>query len=283
MAASQVIESGNQKSRRLRELLRAAEILVMPGAYDTLSAVLFESLGFPAIQGTSGGIAAVHGLRDGALGLDRTVEAYRAMAQSVEVPLNADGEKGFGGPDQVAESVRRLVEIGIAGMNLEDGAARQAGQPAHLVELSTHKEKIEAFFAARRELGSEFFLNARVDAFLVMEDRQAALAEAIARGNVYAEMGADCIFYIRAGGAETITTLVREVEAPVSILADASSPSVQELEDLGVARVSYGAAFTRAALSGAKRFAEIVLDKGDPRSILEGSISTPDLNRLLKG
>lgn len=280
MMTPDVVAQANQKSQRLRELVRAPEILVMPGAYDTLSALLFESMGFSAIQGTSGGIAAVHGLRDGTLGLDRTVEACRAMVELVKVPLNADGEKGFGGPEQVAETVRRLVEIGVAGLNLEDGAERRAGEAPHLVELSAHQEKIEAFFAARRELGSEFFLNARVDAFLVMEDRRAALAEAVARGNAYAEMGADCVFYIRAGGPETIATLAREVQAPVSILADTSSPSVQQLEDLGVARVSYGAAFTRAALSGAKRFAEVVLAKGDPRLILEASISTAELNHL---
>src|SRR5947209_13644796 len=116
MVPPEVVAGANQKSQRLRELLRAPEILVMPGAFDTLSALLFESMGFPGIQGTSGGIAAVHGLRDGTLGLHRTVEAYRAMAAAVEVPLNADGEKGFGGPEQVAETVRRLVEIGIAGM-----------------------------------------------------------------------------------------------------------------------------------------------------------------------
>src|SRR6266536_210930 len=103
MISRDVVARANQKSQRLRDLLHGPEILVMPGAYDTLSALLFESMGFQAIQGTSGGIAAVQGLRDGALGLDRTVEAYKAMVQAVEVPLNADGEKGFGGPEQVAE------------------------------------------------------------------------------------------------------------------------------------------------------------------------------------
>ncbi|HEY3117193.1 MAG TPA: isocitrate lyase/phosphoenolpyruvate mutase family protein, partial [Chloroflexota bacterium] len=73
MIAPDMVARANQKSQRLRELLQAPEILIMPGAYDTLSALLFESMGFPAIQGTSGGIAAVFGLRDGALGLDRTV------------------------------------------------------------------------------------------------------------------------------------------------------------------------------------------------------------------
>lgn len=282
MISREPLESANAKSRRLRELVRAPSILVMPGAYDVLSARLFEAMGFPAIQGTSGGIAAVHGLRDGVLGRERTLEDYQAMASAVTVPVNADGEKGFGGPETVAETVRLMVAIGLAGMNLEDGAQRQPGQPPHLVPLGAQKDKVQAVVSTRADLGSEFFLNARVDAFLLMEDRKAALGEAIARGNAYAELGADCVFYLRVGGAETIATLVKEVHAAVSILADASSPSIQELADLGVARVSYGSAFTRAALSGVKRFAEVVLAKGDPRPLLEEAFSTAELNQLVR-
>src|SRR5579884_1599413 len=88
-----VVDKANQQSRRLRELLHAPEILVMPGAYDNLSALLFEALGFPAIQGSSGAIAAVFGLHDGeVLPRDEAVGVYRRMVGAVKVPVNADGE-----------------------------------------------------------------------------------------------------------------------------------------------------------------------------------------------
>ena len=278
------IDAANEKSRRLRELVLAPEILVMPGAWDPLSAILFEHLGFQAIQCSSSAIAATLGYQDGEV-IDRrdTTRATKLIAAAVSVPVSADGEAGYGGPDETAHTVHLIIRSGAAGMNLEDSiptGPTAAGRS--LASIADHLEKIAAVLEAKRAMGSEFFLNARVDAFLVMEDQKAGLAEAVARGNIYAEMGADCIFYIRAGGAETIATLVREVQAPVSILADASAPSVQELQDLGVARVSYGAALTRAALSGAQRFAEVLLAKGDPRPILQASISTPELNQLFK-
>src|SRR5437763_3712502 len=93
------IAAANAHSRRLRELVNGPGILVMPGAYDVLSARLFEAMGFPAIQGTSGGIQAVYGLYDEELlGLERTADVYREMAATVAAPVNADGEKGYGGP-----------------------------------------------------------------------------------------------------------------------------------------------------------------------------------------
>src|SRR6266545_324690 len=155
--SAEVIEAANAQSRRLRELLHAPKILVMPGAYDVLSARLFESLGFSAIQGTSGGIAAVHGLFDEELlGRERTAEVYRAMVGAVSVPVNADGEKGYGGPDDIAETVRQFVAVGLAGMNLEDSDYHPHGAPMTLVPLDAQLEKIRRFMEAKRVLGSEF-------------------------------------------------------------------------------------------------------------------------------
>src|SRR3990170_48531 len=90
--------AANEKSRRLRELVPAPEILVMPGAWDPLSAILFEHLGFEAIQGSSAAIAATMGYGDGeVVGRASTVAATRDIASAVSVPVNADGEAGYGG------------------------------------------------------------------------------------------------------------------------------------------------------------------------------------------
>lgn len=279
----EIVQKANEQSRHLRELLHAPEILVMPGAYDTGSALLFEALGFKAIQGSSSGIARVFGLHDGEiLRRDAAVQVYVHMVQAVRVPVNADGEKGYGGPEEVAETVRQLVLAGAAGMNLEDSDYHQRGDPIRLLPLDAQLAKIRSFIATKKRLGSAFFLNARVDALLVDPDPKVSLDEAIKRGNAYAENGADCIFFMRAGGAETIRTLVKEVHAPVSILAGASSPSVKELEDLGVARVSYGGAFSSVALSAAKRLAAVLLEKGNPASVLNEAMTGPEMNHFLR-
>jgi 2-methylisocitrate lyase-like PEP mutase family enzyme len=277
--APAILTVANEKSRRLRELVRAPDILVMPGAYDVLSALLFEQMGFKAIQGTSGGIAAVLGYPDGeVMSREQFVELSGQFAKAVSVPFNADGEKGYGDEEGVSETVRALVAQGVAGMNLEDGAARGRGG---LVEMPQQLRKIKAVMEIKRELGSEFFLNARVDAFhVITDDPKKALDEAIRRGNAYAESGGDCIFYLNLHSAETIGRVTREVKAPVSILAGPQSPSVRELEDLGVARVSYGSGFMKAAIAGTKRLAREILEK-DTCNLLKEGMQTPEIAALL--
>ncbi len=162
------LSSANEKSRNLRELVRAPEILVMPGAYDVLSALLFAQMGFKAIQGTSGGIAAALGYSDGEMmRRDQFIELSGNFAAAVSVPFNADGERGYGDENGIRDTVRALVARGVAGMNLEDGAAKGKGG---LVEVSEQLRKIKAVMDTKRELGSEFFLNARVDAFHAITD-----------------------------------------------------------------------------------------------------------------
>ena len=278
---SEILATGNAKSRKLRELVRAPEILVMPGAYDVLSALLFEQMGFKAIQGTSGGIAAALGYPDGeVVSRELFLEVTRNFAAAVSVPVNADGERGYGDEDGVKETVRALVAAGVAGMNLEDGAGGKPGARG-LVPLSDHLRKIAAVMETKRVLGSEFFLNARVDAFHVMSgEPKKILDEAIRRGNAYAEAGSDCIFYLNLHAADTIGTVVKEVKAPVSILAGPQSPSVSELQDLGVARVSYGSGFLKAAIGATKRLAQEILEKGTVAAMKEG-MQTPEIGALV--
>jgi 2-methylisocitrate lyase-like PEP mutase family enzyme len=282
--SSDQVAAANEKSRRLRELILAPEILVMPGAWDPLSAILFEHLGFQAIQGGSAAIAAMLGYPDGeVISREQTVEATRAIAAAVSVPVNADGEAGYGRPDETAVTVRGFVEAGAAGMNLEDSVpSGPTAAGRGLAPMPDQLEKIAAVMEAKRAMGSEFFLNARVDAFPVMlDDPKAAIAEAIKRGNAYAEAGADCIFFLGVSDRDTIATLVTEVAAPVSIFAVADTPTVADLQELGVARVSYGSAFQRAALAALKRFAEGIREPDGHASMREG-MSGRELQELLR-
>jgi len=280
--SSEILAAANAKSRRLRELVRAPEILVMPGAYDVLSALLFEQLGFRAIQGTSGGIAAVLGYPDGeVISRERTVEITGQIAAAVAVPVNADGERGYGDSREIGATVRALVAVGSAGMNLEDGAAVRKNEPRRLVDITEQLEKIAAVMTAKRELGSEFFLNARVDAFLVLaDDPKRVLDEAIRRGNLYAEAGADCVFFLHIEEREIIGRLAREIKAPVSILAGLKAPGARELQDLGVARVSYGSAFTKAAIAAVKRLALEIRDSGTVTA-LKDAVTTQEMRALV--
>ncbi len=277
-----VLAAANAKSRTLRELIRAPEILIMPGAYDVLSALLFEQMGFKAIQGTSGGIAAVLGYPDGeVMSRELFLNTTGQFAAAVSVPVNADGERGYGNENEIQNTVRSLIALGVAGMNLEDGSGGKPGGARGLAGLSEQLRKIRAVIETKRALGSEFFLNARVDAFHVMTDEpKKVLDEAIRRSNAYAEAGGDCIFYLNLHSAEVIGRVVKEVKAPVSILAGPQSPSVTELQDLGVARVSYGSGFLKAAIGATRRLAKEILDKGTVSTLRDG-MQTPEINALV--
>jgi 2-methylisocitrate lyase-like PEP mutase family enzyme len=279
---SAIITAVNEKSRKLRELVRAPEILVMAGAYDVLSALLFEQMGFKAVQGTSGGIAAALGYPDGEMmSRDLFLDVCGKMAEAVSVPFNADGERGYGDENEIQQTVRALVASGVAGMNLEDGIGGKPGGARGLAPISEQLRKIAAVMEIKRTLGSEFFLNARVDAFHVMSgDPKITLNEAIERSNAYAEAGGDCIFYLGLHARDTIGIVAKEVKAPVSILAGPQSPSVSELQDLGVARVSYGSAFLKAAIGASRRLAQEILDKGTVTGLKEG-MQTPEISALV--
>ncbi len=278
-----IVAAANEKSRRLRELIRASEILVMPGAHDVLSALLFERMGFQAIQCSSSGIAAVLGYPDGeVLGRDRFAEITGQIVAAVMVPVNADGEGGYGDARRIPETVRMLVEAGAAGMNLEDGAT-EGRDGRRLVDVSQQLEKMTAVNETKRALESEFFLNARVDALAILAgDPNRALDEAIRRGNAYAEAGADCVFYLNAHSREVIGRLVREVRAPVSVLAGPQTLAVRELQELGVARVSYGSAFTRMAIGAVRRLALEIQQRGTLESLTD-ALPSKEFQSLVAG
>jgi 2-methylisocitrate lyase-like PEP mutase family enzyme len=150
-----------------------------------------------------------------------------------------------------------------------------------LIPLERQLEKIAALMEAKQRLGSEFFLNARIDVFGTVERHEQGMDEVIRRGNAYADAGANCIFIFRPGDAASIGTLVREIHAPLSILATETSPSVPELQELGLARVSYGSSFARYAISAARDMAQALLTEGDIAPLMRASMPRPDYLRLL--
>lgn len=273
------IATANEKSRRLRELLQAPEILVLPGAFNVLSALLFQHLGFPAIQGSSAGFANAMGYPDLGISRETTVQVTGLCAFAVTIPVNADGEDGFGGPEDVAETVRQLVAAGAAGMNMEDG---DRANPGKLLDLGFPVSKIAAFMETRKTLGSEFLLNARCDVFAGMrDDLPGATKIAVQRGQAFAEAGADSVFFFRVVDKDIIRTLVKEIPAPVSILAGPGVPSARELEELGVARVSYGSNFLQVAVGAVKR-AALEVKENKTHALMSEGIG-PEIREILAG
>lgn len=238
-----------EKADQFRRLHHDPQILILPNAWDAASAKVIERAGFGAVATTSAGVAASYGYPDGEyIGRDEMLEAVERIARCVAVPVSADMEAGYGGkPEHAAETARLVIEAGAVGLNLEDGS-RERDHP--LVDIPLQVEKIRAVRQAAETAGIPLVINARTDVYERLNRRvPGLLKQAIERGNAYRSAGADCIFVIDVDDKETIRRLAREISAPLNILAHYGSPSIAELEELGVARVSFGSIPMRATLS----------------------------------
>jgi 2-methylisocitrate lyase-like PEP mutase family enzyme len=201
------------------------------------------------------------------------------IAKAVKVPVTADVEAGYGPrPEDAARTAREVIEAGGVGINLED----VTDDPAHpLVELSLQLEKIRAIRAAALQTGVLQVLNARTDVYLAeVGAPETRYDETLRRVVAYRDAGADCVFVPGLRDRETIGRLVRDVKCPVNILGGPGSPSIPELEKLGVARVSVGSSPMRATLGLVKRIAEELKTAGT-YTTLEGGISYADVNKML--
>lgn len=255
-------EMQRKKAERFLELHHGERILVLPNAWDVASARVFERAGFNAIATTSAGVANANGYPDGErMSRAEMLEAIRRIAQMTALPVTADMEEGFGAaPQQVAETARLTLETGAVGINLEDGT-RDEAHP--LTEIPLQAEKIKAARQAADAYNVPLVINARVDVYeKAGDDHKDFLAEAIRRGNAYREAGADCIFMISVDNRETIAQLAREIAAPLNVLARRGSPTIAELQQLGVARVTFGSIPMRAAMTLTKRIAEEIVQHG---------------------
>lgn len=256
------IEQQLKKAERFRELHRAPHILILPNAWDAASAKMFERAGFDAIATTSAGIANAWGYPDGErISREEMLEAVRRIANSVALPVTADMEAGFGKtPDEVAETARLVLEAGGIGLNLEDGT----GDKSHpLFDIALQCEKIKAIRQMADSFGAPLAINARTDVYESLDENDPSrLAQTIQRGNAYREAGADCVFAISVDDRRVIAEIVREIAAPINVLARHGSPTIPELEKLGVARVSFGSIPMRAAMAAVERIAEELKQRG---------------------
>jgi len=268
-------------AERLRALHRTPPIFVIPNAWDAASARVFEAEGFPAIATTSAGVAAALGYPDGGLVPAREmIEAVARIARSVKVPVSADFEHAYAAtPDAVADNVLRVIAAGAVGINLEDivpGASDLEPLPLQL-------DKIRTIVKASAKAGVRVVINARTDVFLrALGPAEARLGVAVERGKAFLAAGADCVFVPGVRERETIGALVQGIGGPVNILAVESTPSISDLESLGVARVSVGSGPMRATLALVSEVARELKSGGTYTAFTSRAMPYADVNDLMK-
>jgi 2-methylisocitrate lyase-like PEP mutase family enzyme len=256
------------------------EILVLLNSWDIGSSKLIEACGYKAIATTSMGISASLGYPDcQVIQLSEMINVITGIVNGVQVPVTMDIEAGYGNNlDEIIDSVKKIIATGIVGINIEDSIDLNP----ELIDGMEFCERISAIRALSDSLGFHLVINARTDSFYTSSgSQQQKLSESIRRGNKYREAGADCIFVQPVWDKETISTLVKEINAPINILSNPGNaagipPSVGELQDLGVARLSLGSGLMKAALSLIKKVADELSEKGTYNILLDTLTPFPD-------
>ncbi|MCC6767063.1 MAG: isocitrate lyase/phosphoenolpyruvate mutase family protein [Deltaproteobacteria bacterium] len=260
-------------AERFRGLHAVGRTLVLPNAWDAASARLVEGAGAAAIATTSSGVAWANGYPDGDVIPPRVlVDAVTRIVRVVAIPVSVDAEGGYAeDPTRVAETVRALIDVGVVGVNLEDGSRA----PDVLCA------KVTAVREAAVRSGIDLFVNARTDVFLrglVPPERR--VAETLARAARYRDAGCDGLFVPAASDPEDIAALVAGTELPVNVMVMPGLPPIATLAALGVRRVSAGAAIAQAVHGLTRRLAARLLADGGDAGLFEGAVPYAELNGL---
>lgn len=222
------------KISEFKSLHQQEKPLLLGNVWDAHSAKLAEKAGFKALGSSSHAIALSMGYKDGEnISFEELFFILKRIADSVKIPLSVDFEAGYSdNPYQAAEYVKKLEEIGVVGINLEDGKVVDGKR-----QLADAEELIKKIKAIRSK--SDIFINARADTYTTKHPE--SLKESIRRANLYAEAGADGIFIPLIETESDIQTFIKEVKIPLNVFTTPNFPDYQKLTDLGVKRISHGA------------------------------------------
>jgi 2-methylisocitrate lyase-like PEP mutase family enzyme len=236
------------------ELHRPGTPLLLPNPWDAGSARILAALGYEALATTSSGFAATLGRPDMSVSRDEALAHAAAIVAATDLPVSADLENGFADdPGGVAATVQAAIEVGLAGCSIEDATGRES-DPIYDAGLAA-----ERVAAAVEAAAGRIVITARAENFL---HGRPDLADTIARLQSFQQAGAHVVYAPGLTTSDQIKTVVSSVDVPVNVLALAAAPTVPELAELGVARVSIGGAFAFAALGALVEAATEFRDQG---------------------
>lgn len=266
-------------AERFRRRHKELPLLLLPNVWDPMSARLFAIAGFSALATTSGGLAWALGYPDGeAAPWTELVAATQRIVSTVQVPVTADIEAGYGAtPQEVATHVTEIIRAGIVGINLEDGLR---GSSALIRSVEDATARIRAARDAAATEGMPIVINARSDLYHLQHyDERSRFTETVARCKAYLMAGADCVYPFGLRDVRVIAELVRAVGAPVNITGRAGMPDAAELERLGVARVTIASAPALVTMSVIMTLAKELRDTGN-FEMLAAPLHYPDAQKL---
>jgi 2,3-dimethylmalate lyase len=264
---------------KLRQLLRAPEIIVAPGAYDCLTAKLIEREGFPAVYMTGAGTAVTRlGRPDlGFATLSDMVSNAAAMAATVSIPLIADADTGYGGALNVYRTVREYERAGVAALHIEDQVfPKRCGHLDGKQVIPCEEMVIKLRTAVEARTDEDFVLIARTDALAVT-----GLDDTLRRCQAYAKAGADVLFVEAVRTHEEIAHVLREVSLPLlyNFVEHGKSPllSVAELQRLGFKMVIFPGSIMLAVLPLVREILAEIKQHGTTEGLLQRMTNVVEL------
>lgn len=265
------------KAHAFRALHERQKLFVIPNPWDGASAKLLASQGFEALTTTSAGLAFVLGKPDGGVTREESLWNAKLIVDSVDLPVAADLENGFGHrPDDAADAIRAAAAIGLVGGSIEDAT----GDPSNpIYDFGLAVERVAAAVEAARALDFPFTFVARAENYL---HGRKDLDDTLKRLQAYEKAGADVLFAPGLPGIEAIRTVVGSVGKPLNVVQSAGGIPLAELEAAGVRRVSLGGGLARVALTALKRAGEEIRTTGT-FGFADDIVTTAWVNELMKG
>ncbi|MDP2409190.1 MAG: isocitrate lyase/phosphoenolpyruvate mutase family protein [Pseudolabrys sp.] len=261
--------------RRTFRALHERGCFVIPNPWNAGTARYLQGLGFKALATTSSGYAHSAGYADGDVTLDMVLDHCREIAQTADVPVNADFEAGYAeDPAGVAENVRRCVETGVAGLSIEDSTG-DANAPLYDFDIAL--ARVRAARQAIDATGGDVVFTARSEGFIA---GRPDMAETVRRLKAFADAGADCLYAPGIKTAEQIDTVVKAVAPlPVNLLMSFAGLSVDDIAALGVRRISVGGTLARVAMQAFMTSAREIAEQGSFASFA-GVMPNAELNKF---
>jgi 2-methylisocitrate lyase-like PEP mutase family enzyme len=259
-------------AKLFKDLHQGSALLLLPNAWDAVSARLIESLGAKAIATTSAGLAWSRGYPDGnVLPEEQLIASTREIARVIRVPLTVDIEAGYSDdPAAVARLAARLLALGVVGINIEDGKGSPELLCAKIAAIRNHGERS----------GDALFINARTDICLGGSSGETATKETMRRASLYRAAGCDGLFVPGLSNADTIAAIVAAIDPmPLNLMAVPDLPSIEMLQRIGVRRLTAGSAIAQAVIGRTGRLASAFLG-GSMSEMFDGSAVYGEVNGL---
>ncbi len=232
--------SQKEKAEVLLSLHTGGDLLLLPNVWNPIGARILAANGYPAVATASAALSASLGYEDGEkIRRSTLIEFIGHIARSVDIPVTADIEAGYGTSlAELQETVRQVVDTGVVGVNIED-STKEGGA---LRPVAEQCQRISVVRQVADGRSVHLVINARVDCFVSSSfpDKAKAMDEAVARARAYSEAGADCIYPMGPGDERTVRILRDRIQSPINILASPTATPLSVLREIGVNRVSFG-------------------------------------------